>query len=155
MESTVIKISEYDVLISSCDLEKIKEHKWYKTTSAKGKIYFAYCKSDKERIKLHRFIMDCPAGKCVDHINGNTLDNRRENLRICTQAENNFNLPKPKTNTSGYKGVYWNKAVRKWQALIQVNKKKIRLGSFETPEQAHKAYCEAAKKYHGDYRRVV
>lgn len=83
----------------------------------------------------------------VDHIDCNGLNNTRDNLRIASPMQNNANAKRQKNNTSGYKGV---KASRnKWEARITFKKKTIFLGLFNTPEEAHKAYCEAAEKYFG------
>jgi hypothetical protein len=119
--------------------------------------YFVYRTPRPERktISLHRFIVNCPAGKCVDHINGNLLDNRRENLRICTQAENRYNSQKSKSNTSGYKGVSWSNSVKKWRSQIRRNKKNLHLGYYDTPEEAYATYCIASKKYHGEFGRIA
>lgn len=107
--------------------------------------------------KLHRVIFIMHHGflpNVVDHINGNKLDNRMENLRSASVKENSRNSGTRPTNTSGYKGVY--KAMSgKWQACIGVDYKKIYLGVFDTPELAHKVYAEAAKKHHKDFARVV
>jgi hypothetical protein len=91
----------------------------------------------------------------IDHINGNTLDNRKANLRICTRAENNCNIKRRKNNTSGYKGVSFDKRKKKWSAYISKNYKHYFLGYFVTPEEAYIAYCKASKKYHGEYGRIA
>ena len=80
----------------------------------------------------------------VDHINGNRDDNRWANLRAVSPMENGRNQRMPKNNTSGFPGVSWNKAVRKWEAYIRPCKKKIKLGYFDTPESAHEVYASAA-----------
>lgn len=103
-------------------------------------------------IKLHRYVLRL--GKrfpIVDHINGDTLDNRKSNLRTCTQAENLRNRGKASNNKSGYKGVSWAKHAKKWQASICVNYKSYHLGLFDDPKLAHKAYVEAANELHKDY----
>lgn len=106
---------------------------------------------------LHRVIMarklgrPLVKGELVDHINGNGLDNRRENLRLATTSQNNQNSRLPRTNTSGYKGVYWEKKRAKWHAQITINNICIFLGRFEDKEIAYQAYCEAAIKYHGEF----
>ena len=155
-EDAVIIISGYEVIISACDVERVKAHKWHKQfySNYDGK-YFACTMPGNKVMKLHRFIMNCPSGMYVDHINCNTLDNRRSNLRICTNAENGRNRRKNSNSTSGYKGVYWKKQYSKWTALICVNGKSIFLGYFDTPEKAYEAYVAASKKYHGEFGRIA
>src|ERR1043165_3940616 len=85
----------------------------------------------------------------VDHIDGNGLNNRRSNLRLATYAQSSMNRGRNIKNSSGYKGVDLKDG--KWRAEIQVSRKKVYLGRFSTPEEAYAAYCEAAKKYHGEF----
>ena len=102
---------------------------------------------------LHRIIMDAPDHLQVDHINGDPLDNRKENLRLCSHQENQRNKGKYSTNTSGFKGVCWHKQNSKWKAQIQdVDGKSKHLGYFEDKLKAFQAYCEACTKYHGDFK---
>ncbi len=106
-------------------------------------------------VYMHRIIMNPPDGKQVDHINGDGLDNRVENLRIATSSENNYNTGKQSNNTSGYKGVSWHKTRKTWQVLIGVGGRLIRIpGVFNSAEDAARAYDEAAKKYHGVFARL-
>nr|WP_064759029.1 HNH endonuclease [Escherichia coli] len=86
----------------------------------------------------------------IDHINGNRTDNRICNLRLATLAENSRNRSAQK-NGCGYKGVYYSKRQRKWVGQIRANGIKHHLGVFDNPEDAHKAYCIAAKNLHGDF----
>lgn len=90
----------------------------------------------------------------IDHINGNREDNRLANLREATRSQNNMNSGRRADNISGYRGVHFNKQQGKWQARVHVNKKSVHLGFFKTPEAAHAAYCEAAKKYYGEFART-
>lgn len=101
-----------------------------------------------KRKYLHRYIMNSPEGKQVDHINGDRLDNRRGNLRICTNQENNFN--KPSINGL-YKGVYQSKETGSWIAQITFNGKCKSLGSYDNPHDAAHAYNTASKEMHGEY----
>ncbi len=89
----------------------------------------------------------------IDHVNGDPSDNRIENLREATVYNNQHNKGRQKNNVSGFKGVCWNSDSRKWQAGIKVQRKSIHLGLFNTPEQAHAAYAEAARKYFGEFAR--
>jgi len=87
----------------------------------------------------------------IDHINGDPGDNRISNLREATHGQNLHNQGAYKNNTSGYKGVSWNKGVKKWQALIRHNGKLHYLGIFECPKEAHEEYSKAAEKMHGEF----
>ena len=104
---------------------------------------------------LHRVLTNCPEGLMVDHVNGNTLDNRLSNLRVCNHSENMRNRKMHKNNASGFKGVYFSKSRNKWIAQITSAGKKMTLGSFNSPEVAHNAYVLAAKKYHGEFARAA
>ena len=86
--------------------------------------------------------------KLIDHIDQNSLNNKIENLREATKSQNSQNQNKKKSNTSGYKGVYWRKDVKKWSSQISVNYKCKNLGVFMTKEEAYEAYQEAAAKLH-------
>jgi HNH endonuclease/AP2 domain len=87
----------------------------------------------------------------IDHINGDRLDNRLENLRLATDLQNMHNCPKTSRNKSGYKGVHWDKWRNSWRATIRVNGKSIKLGRFDDPALAHKAYCAAADRYFKEF----
>jgi hypothetical protein len=103
---------------------------------------------------LHRRILGAPQEMLCDHINGNTLDCRRCNLRLCNKAQNQENKGKLINNTSGYKGIYWHTIGKKWCVSIMVNGKKKHIGLFKTKELAALAYNEAAIKYHGEFARL-
>jgi hypothetical protein len=108
--------------------------------------------------KVHRIIWKMfygpiPPGYCIDHINGNPSDNRLENLRLATRSENRCNSKKPRTNTSGLKGAFWNKKTQKWKAQIRILGRQKHLGYFLTAEEAHAAYLAAANIYHGAFAR--
>jgi hypothetical protein len=101
---------------------------------------------------MHRLLLGEPAA-IVDHVNGDTTDNRRENLRLCSHTQNMQNRKVSRSNRSGFKGIYPDKG--RWRAEIQANGIKHRLGSFETPEAAAAAYQVAAEKLHGAFARVA
>lgn len=139
-----------------CDLDdfyKIKDFTWWAKYSKWG--YYAVATIGDKKVRLHRMIVNCPDGMQVDHINGNTLDNRKCNLRVVTNQQNSINSCKPSNNTSGYKGVYLDKQRRKWVANIKVDYKTIYLGRFDNINDAIKAREEAEIKYFGEYRRVA
>jgi hypothetical protein len=98
---------------------------------------------NRKPILLHHFLHGKPEKPLVtDHINRNTLDNRKENIRFISQRENTSNIDKTKTS-SKYTGVCWDKSNKKWRSYIQINGKRIFLGSFLTEKQAHKAYQQS------------
>ena len=100
---------------------------------------------------LHRLVADTPKGMDTDHINGDGLDNRKQNLRICTHAENMCNRRLGKNNKSGFKGVNWRKDDKTWHAQIRHNKKKIHIGYFKDKEEAAKAYDRKAIELQGEF----
>jgi len=141
-------------LVDDEDVEKVSRFKWY-TLEKDGLFYgnsTVYIPVRKKKLyQMHRVIMNAPKGLQVDHINGDRLDNRRSNLRLCTQSQNASNRGKNKNNTSGYKGVSWNKREKKWSARIRVNGKLYFLGNFIDIKYAAQAYNIAAKKYHKQF----
>ena len=120
--------------------------------SNKGYVMYSGRKDGLNGKYLHRIIMDDPEDLLVDHINRNPLDNRRENLRIVTQQENNMNQGINKNNKSGVSGVCRDKKSNKWRAQIMYKYKKIYLGCFDTLEDAAKAREDGEIKYFGDFR---
>lgn len=150
IEIKSIKYGTMKCYIDDCDYESIKDYKWH---ISKGKTGF-YARSNIKGKKtlMHRYLMNFPQNG-VDHKNSNGLDNRRDNLRNCSQSENLMNLRKRKTATSIYKGVNFNKALKKYASRIQRDKKQIHLGYFETEDQAAVAYNMAAVKYFGEFAR--
>lgn len=105
-------------------------------------------------IYLHRVICKTPAGLETDHINGNRLDNRQENLRICTASENQQNKRAVGAGASGYKGVDYCWQAGKWRARIRVNGKRLHLGYFLTARAAAEAYDAAALRYFGEFAKI-
>ena len=108
-------------------------------------------------ISMHRTIlnMDEAARPQRDHRNGNGLDNRRKNLRYATPSENQHNKGVQRNNTSGYKGVTFNRPSGKWKALIVLDGKVYTIGYYNTKEEAFAARCEALERFHGEFARVA
>lgn len=154
-----ITIAGREVLFDEQDRALVESMEW-RLSSPRPKQYVqkSVFNPDHKRIclRLHRLILDAPEGMVVDHINGDTLDNRRSNLRVCTQAQNLLNRKMHCNNRSGYKGVYHDPGcrLRPWRAEIRSNRKRVRLGLFETPEEAHAAYVKAAHRLHGEFARA-
>lgn len=159
-----IELDGYKVQIDGDDYKRVSSLKWYmdkRTNKRYGTFYFYHRFRDIStnttyQVALHRYIMGCTIndGKTVDHINRDTLDNRKSNLRICTSEGNARNHKKRSDNTTGYKGVAFFKRDGNYLAYIYYNGKQRHLGYYDTPEEAHAAYCEASKKYHGEFGRT-
>jgi hypothetical protein len=133
------------------DYPRLIKYKWY--AHQDGKKYYAYrtVPYTKRRIAMHRQIMNAPKGLIVDHIYGDSLNNRRSNLRICTPAQNSYNRRPWHKSTSGYKGVYWHKYNRRWLGRITKYGKTYHLGSYTDPAEAARAYDKKAAELFGEY----
>jgi hypothetical protein len=117
--------------------------------------YVRSTRVDGKHVYLHRLLTGCAEGMLVDHINGNGLDNRRANLRICTTAQNTANSRKTaRVTSSRFKGVTWHKARRKWSAQIMVDGKHFGLGNFTDEVEAAKAYDAKARATWGEFART-
>jgi hypothetical protein len=156
----ILKIKEFDVLIDDDEYITVSSHTWtpsIRCSRGSKQVYFTtwvYNNENKRKmIYLHRFLMGLPKGCLVDHVNGNTLDNTKRNLRLCTAFDNSANRKIHANNKSGYKGVYKTKN-NTWRATINNRGRLIYLGHFKTPELAYEAYCKASKEYHGGFGRI-
>lgn len=145
-------------LVDECDVGLVSGIKWHVTSEGYVK---GYVRRTPERaaykVMMHRLLLglskDDP--REGDHANGDRLDNRRStNLRICTHSQNCCNKPLSPRNTTGYKGVTFDKRRNKWHARLRSGKRSMSLGHFETPEKAYEAYCAAAKEYFGEFARI-
>jgi hypothetical protein len=148
-----IKASGRDVLIDAADLPKVQNFSWhlFKAGRKNSPRLIPSTHIGGKRVKMHRFLLDAPSGLVVDHKNHNTLDNRRDNLRICQQGQNALNQRKRTAKcTSQYKGVYFTKDKR-WMAYINVNKSRTVLGYFGTELEAAQAYDRAAIQHHKEF----
>lgn len=151
-----IEISGYKVLVDDEDYERISRYKWSVNKKSKNDIYFRthqYVNGNRVTISLHRYIMGCKYrdGNRVDHIDHNTFDNRKCNMRLCTEQENNQNRRKPVTNTTGYKGVRVSTGDNRWGAVVAINDKNVRVGTYSSPEEAARMYDMLALKLHGEF----
>jgi hypothetical protein len=138
------------------DYEFLAQHKWF---AKKERHVFYACRSVKDgnsykTIRMHREILKPNNHELVcDHINGDGLDNRKSNLRLCTLSENRINSAQRKMNNAGAKGVVKREGENRYYAFISVNKKRIHLGTFDNLEDASTAYQIAAKQHHGEFAR--
>lgn len=137
------------------DFEWLNQWKWlyhngYATRSVweSGKYHHEY---------MHRYILKPPEGFYTDHINGDKLDNRRQNLRVCTTSQNGANRKLNSNNTSGFKGVFYAGKNRKksWVTIVRFMGKNQFVGYFETPEEASFAYYLKAKELFGEFAKLI
>lgn len=147
---------ELDFIIDTKYVEDVKKVYWGVIKTKGNNIYLRSSKSrsDKNLVRLHRYIyfleygIELKDGDVIDHKNRNTFDNRISNLNLVTYLENAQNASTRRDNTSGVKGVSWNKKKKRWVAYIQYNKKKKVLGAFSTLDEAKKKRIDAEEKYH-------
>lgn len=147
-------------IVDNEDFLKINESKWQLWSSKNSKANYAirtiWDSANKKKInnKMHREIMgNIPIGMVIDHINGNGLDNRKENLRLCSSKNNSRNTISWR-GYSKYKGVSWHKWNKAWVARIRVDYKLIHLGYFVREEEAAIIYNHAAIKYFGRFAKL-
>ena len=174
----IVDEEDYDKVVNAIS----KRAKWYVHSPPPSKKFYAM--NGSRKLLIHRIVLDAPAGMDVDHINGDPLDNRKENLRICTRSENCRNRKVRNTSKSGFKGVEYCKnpayerflkhgpklnkdgSLRKnqpkpfkkpWRASIGSLDKKnthVFIGSFPTPEEAGRAYDKKATEIHGEFANL-
>jgi hypothetical protein len=161
-KTAYIKLTQGQVTtIDVEDLEKISEYRWCASWSARRNLFIVMAvdrRHEKPITKyIHRVIMNAPKGFVVDHIDGNTLNNSKSNLRVCTQSKNIMNRVTGKNNKSGKTGV--KKYKNKWIATITENGSPKRLGSFNTIEEAIRAREiaeeEIYKEFNTDRDRII
>lgn len=136
-------------LVDDCDFEFLKQFRWFYATNG-----YAVRNEKDTQVYMHRVVKMTPRGKETDHINGNKLDNRRENLRECSGAENRWNKGAHRDSASGYKGVFFYKKTGKWEVQIMAKGRRHHLGYFIEKIEAAKAYNAAAIRLHGDFVKL-
>ena len=149
------------VLVSAIDSEWAKQYTWCKKASRKGKTSYAhrYTWPDRKNkcYHMHREILsrmlgrDLLPGEQCDHIDGDGLNNCRDNLRLATNGQNQHNRAPNRAGSSRFKGVWWSKDREKWRTQIQCDRKVIRIGHFDSETEAARAYDHAALRYHGEF----
>lgn len=137
-------------IISNCDYERVSKHKWHAHLSRRAGVdkYYARGYVGGKNLYMHRFILGLVGEEVADHIDGDGLNNQRENLRICSGYENAQNRKQTRKRRSKHTGVT-PVGKRSWRARITFNGDQIALGQFKTQEEAARAYDEAARKFHG------
>lgn len=141
-----------EALVDDCDYDFLSQWDWHVYINGGGNKLYARTWKDSKNTDMHRLLAiryGFPTELSVDHINGDSLDNQRSNLRPATLTENLLNRGPTCKNISGFKGV--SPTRNKWRATINVDKKQIFLGSFDTPLKAAKAYNKAAEEHFGEF----
>jgi len=143
-------------IVDDEDYEYLSQWKWYAHKNPRG--YYAVRASrtppGRKRVHLHREILNPPDGMDCDHINGDGLDNRRCNLRVCTRAENARNQQPQDGYSSRFKGVTRIKQTGKWRVRVKVDGRSTHLGYFTDEIEAARAYDRAARELHGEFART-
>lgn len=140
MKQISLKHGEF-VLVDNKDYETLNKYKWCLNSAG----YATRQIDNHSSLLMHRFIKNTPKGMETDHINGNKLDNRRDNLRNVTHSQNQRHFRIPSNNTSSVKGVVWDKRNKKWQAQIKLNGKNHFLGRYTDIQLAREARKEAER----------
>ncbi len=150
-----------EVIIDQEDRSWFDQYTWTASDNGCGTVYVHRRTRKHEggkprKIYLHRALIRAGSGQIVDHINRNSLDNRKANLRIASSAVNNINRGKNRTwrgrpTSSGYKGVSWSNKRKKWHSYIWFDNKRMHLGYFTEDKDAARAYDAMVYELHGEY----
>ena len=146
-------------LVDDQDYQWLNQWRWRYHKSTNGKTGYAFRNErigpgKRRHVSMHRLIMGAGEKQEVDHVDTNGINNQRSNLRVCTRTQNRSNLSAYRTNTSGFKGVSWDKGARKWAARIAAKGRRIHLGLFTNKIEAAHAYNQAALRYHGEFAHL-
>jgi hypothetical protein len=138
-------------LVDEEDYEALSQYHWFFS----GRGYAERAGAVRGQIvRMHRVVAGATAGVEVDHVSGDRLDNRRQNLRLATRSQNACNHRIRRDNTSGFKGVTWSAPHKQWRVNVRVDGKRHYVGLFRDPVEAAKAYDKAAKQHHGEFARL-
>lgn len=148
-------------IVDDEDFERLNQHKWWANKGNEKRPYWYALRQYRDPSKgpnhgkrvlvlMHREVINAPKEVFVDHINGDRLDNRKQNLRLCTNAQN---LQNQKRYKPGYKGIYRNKDGR-WAVMIQANGVYHYLGRYKSERTAAKEYDKIAKLLHGEFANL-
>jgi hypothetical protein len=134
------------------DYERVSQYKWCASWRPHVHGFVAERKDHGKTVRMHRLIMGAQTTEQVDHINHVTLDNRRCNLRICSNAQNHYNMSKRSgSHTSLFKGVHWHKQANRWRVMIVKDGQRHHVGLYDTELAAAVAYDSAARELFGDF----
>lgn len=146
MAKKVLLGNDQFAIVDDEDFELVSQYQWraHKGGNSEHHVYAV------TRLRMHRLVMQAPPGMIVDHINGDTLDNRKSNLRLCTTAQNQQNT-RSRTGSSRYKGVSFNAKKKRWRGAFMANGQNYYVGCFATEEEAARAVDKKRKEVCGDF----
>lgn len=148
-----IQLKHGTAIVDEQDFDKIKDYKWSSIFCGKAKSPYAVSSHFGKIVYMHRIVMGAKSDQFVDHIDGNGLNNSRENLRFATTSQNNMNQCKRSDNTSGHKGISWCPDREKYQVYINIDRKRKSLGRYKTLEEAIYVRDRAVKAHYGEFAR--
>ena len=148
-----IQLKHGAAIVDEQDFDRINQYKWRSSFVGKAKTPYATSSHFGRTVYMHRLVMNAPKETVIDHIDGNGLNNSRDNLRFVTYSQNNMNQPIRCDNTSGHKGINWCKDREKYQVYINIDRKRKSLGRYKTLEEAIYVRDQAVKSHYGEYAR--
>lgn len=140
-------------LVDDEDYELLNSMKWY--AEKYTHTFYARKRINNKLVSMQNYLLGVSSPLRVDHIDGNGLNNQRNNLRVCTHRQNMLNVGKRRINpTSKYLGVHYDKSRGRWMVSIGINYKCVHIGRYDSEIEAALAYNEAAKKHHGEFAKL-
>ena len=136
-------------VVDNEDFAELNKFKWHAIKM--GNAYYAVRSKKAQMILMHRVILGAVLKQQIDHRDHNGLNNQRDNIRLCSRAQNGMNRRKQKNTSSQYKGVCWDKQNKKWVAYIYYQGKGIHLGYFREEKDAARTYDNRAKELFGEF----
>lgn len=152
----VLEISKgMQTLLDDDTYDWLSAWRWCPVMDRRGYTYVRRTSREEGTLLMHRLITGAQKGFVVDHINHNTLDNRRENLRLCTRSQNAQNAYGQRETSSKYKGVcFERRGLKRWRASMKLDQKSIFIGNFATEREAARAYNQRAKSTFGEFAKL-
>jgi len=147
-----------NVIVDADLFEELNKYRWFLANDGYARRTKEVAKIDGKRVVkaylMHREVLGTPRGMITDHINGNKLDNRKANLRVCTRSENAMNRSTPSHNISGYKCIHWLSREKRWCVAVTGGKKKVHVGTYKNISEAVLARDLVIQQLHGGFARL-